>query len=242
MRNLYTLLFVFIAFASKAQLTYDKFDEKASITIGSGISFYSVIDNNISYEKYLGILTSFNITLRNNITEKQFRDFYFALNTGTINNFDINARVNELTLGWDYGLKVNKKTNYDIFIGPAPFFYFYNRQQEMPSKLSVNSSLGIVSLATVFGIKSNKISGFNYKITSRIGLLSAGVSPKNEKITKLLTPFNGFQFHFSSLVSYKCLKWADIAAEYSFQTYNITAWNKMYSISDQLMLYLIFTF
>ena len=236
------LLLLLFIIAGKAQLSNKEFEKKTSVVIGSGILFYSVLDKNISNEKYSGLLLPFTFIWSSNITDKQFRDFYFSMQTGTINNYNVDAHVNELTLGWDYGFKINNKTKYDIFLGPAPFIYYYHQHQEMPSKYYVNSNLGIVSLATVFGIKSNSLNRFNYKVTSRLGLLSLGIRPQDEKTTKILTPFNGFQFYFSALVSYKLIDWADVGIKYSFQTYNITAWDKIYSLSDQLTLNLIFTF
>jgi hypothetical protein len=242
MKTFYTILLFLFTFAGKAQISDVTVDKKMSVTVSSGISFYSVLDNNISNEKYSGTLIPFNFILMSNITDRQFRDFYFSLQTGTIKNYKVDAHVNELTLGWDYGFKINKKKAYDIFLGPSPFLYFYDRQEEISSKTYFNSDLGLITLAGVFGIKSNKLNGFNYKIKGRLGLLSVGVSPGDGNKTKILTPLNGLQFNFSALVSYKLLNWADIAFEYSFQTYNITAWNKMYSLSDQLTLNLIFTF
>lgn len=242
MKTHFTILLFLFTFAGKAQISDEKVDKKMSVTFSSGISFYSVIDKNISHEKYSGTLIPFNFKWSSNITDRQFRNFSFSMQTGTIYNFKVNAQVNELTLGWDYGFKVNKEKRYDIFIGPAPFFYFHNRQQEMPSKLYINSKLGIISLASIFGIKSNLLTRFNYNATGCLGLLSTGFNPKENQQTRILTPFNGLQFNFSALISYKLLNWADIACKYSFQTYNITVWNKVYSLSDQLTLNLIISF
>ncbi len=238
----FTILFLLFVVTGEAQLSNEKFEKEMSVEIGTGISFYSVLDKNISNEKYSGLLIPFTFIWSSNITDNQFRDFYFSMQTGTINNYTVNTNIIDLILGWDYGYKINNKAKYNIFLGPAPFIYYYHRYQEMPSKYYVNSNLGIVSLATVFGIKSNSLNKFNYNVTGRLGLLSLGVSPKDEKTTKILTPFNGFQFHFSALLSYKLLNWADVSIKYSFQTYNITAWNKIYSLSDQITLNLIFTF
>jgi hypothetical protein len=242
MKILGTILFLIIVLSGKAQHNDEKLEDKTSVIISSGISFYSVIDKNISDEKYSGTLIPIKFDWRSNITKRQFRVLYFAIQTGTIDNFTVDARINELTLGWDYGFKLNKKEQYDIFLGPAPLLYFINRQQEISSQKYFNSSLGIVSLASFFGMKSNNLDAFYYEITGRLGLLSAGVSPKEDQQTKILTLFNGLQFSFSAQAFYKVLNWADIGFEYSFQTYNITAWNKMYSLSDQLTLNLIFSF
>ena len=241
MKTLYTILLILITVAGESQTT-DNMQKKTSVIINSGISFYSVINEDISFEKYSGTLIPFNFKLYSNITERQFRSFYFAIQTGTIYNFNVDAQINEVTLGWDYGFKLNKKKQYDLFLGPATFLYFSNRTQEMPSKYYINSKLGLVSLASVFGIKSNHLTKLNYNITSRLGLLTAGFSPYEDNQTKILNPLNGFQFFISGLVSYKIIKWADIAVEYSFQVYNITAWNRAYSLSDKLMINLIFSF
>ena len=242
MKTLYSILFILIVFIGKAQLNDDKISEKTSLTISSGISYYSIIDHNISNEKYSGTLIPFKFIWTSNISDKQIRDFYYAMQTGSINNYTLAAEVNELSLGWDYRFKLNKKNQYDIFLGPAPFFYFNNRSQEMPSKLYINYNLGIISLASVLGVKSNSLNRFNYKATGRLGIVSAGFNSNENEQTKILTPFNGLQFYFSALVSYKLIDWADFAVKYSFQTYNITAWNKVYSLSDQLTLNLTFSF
>jgi len=242
MKTFFTVLFLLIFVAVQAQQNIDLNSDKVTIAIGSGLSFYSVKDLNISNEKYSGILTPINFSWSSSITDRQFRDFYFSIQTGTIHNLNIEAHVNELTLGWDYGFKLNPNKQYDLFIGPAPFFYFHNRDQPILLNYHINSNIGVISLGSVFGIKSNHLHGFNYKIDGRLGLLSASIKTEKDQITKILTPFNGFQFYFSAQTSYKLSNWADVGFKYSFQTYYVTAWNKMYSLSDQLALNLLISF
>lgn len=242
MRTFYTILFLLIFVVVEAQQNIDLDNDKVTISIGSGLSFYSVKDQNISNEKYSGVLKPISFSWSSSLTDRQFRDFYFSIQTGNIHNLSFEAHVNELTMGWDYGFKLNPNKQYDLFIGPAPFFYFHNRNQSILLNYHINSNIGIVSLGSVFGIKSNNLNGFNYKFAGRLGLLSACVNTENDRITKILSPFNGLQFFFSAQSSYKLSNWADVGFKYSFQTYYITAWNKMYSLSDQLTLNLIISF
>jgi hypothetical protein len=229
-------------FTGKAQLNDEKINDKTSLTIGSGITFYSIIDHNISKEKYSGTIVPINFIWTSTFSDKQIRELYFTLQSGSINNYTVETEIDEINLGWDYQYKINKKNKYDIFLGPAPFLYLNNRQQKMPSELYLNSKLGIISLASVFGVRSNSLNRFNYKATARLGILSAAYNSNENEQTKILTPFDGLQFYFSVLGSYKLIDWANVAVQYSFQTYNITAWDKVYSLSDQLMLNLTFSF
>lgn len=242
MKTFYTISFLLLIVVAQAQQDIFSENKRGAIAMGSGLSFYSIKDQNVSKEKYMGILTPINLSWTSLITDRQCRNFYFNLNTGKIKNNKVKADVNELTLGWDYCFNLTPQKRHTIFLGPAPFLFLHSRMQAISSYYHINSNFGVISLASIYGIKSNNKTGFNYKITGRLGLLSAAVNTGNDQITKILTPFNGLQFYFSAQSSYTLNKWAVINFKYSFQTYYITAWNKFYSLTDQLTLNLLISF
>lgn len=232
---------LFLATSSFAQ-TEEYNNTSTTLTFGSGVTIYSLIDFRLSNQKYSGAITPLQFRWSNKFNEKQFRDFTFFIQNGKIANYSITANITEMELIWDYGYKINKDKHFSLFCGPSSFLYLHNRSQLLPSLQLTGITRSIASFATVISLNGNLGKQFIYQMISRFNIIGFGFLNSHDNQSKLLTPFNAAHFYFSPSLTYYPLNCLAIEGQYAFQARSIRAWDKAQSMSDRFILNMVFKF
>ena len=223
------------------------------ITFSYGTGFYSIKDKYISDEKYSGTLPYYSAGWVRNHNKYIYRLEIAVRTSDKIKNYNVSTEITRFVLnqGFLYPLKNMSLFNKDlnIWIGPSTEFYIlYNKPDIAVSGFDyAQSYAGLISL----GFNADAIYPLNqrFRVESSLGLtlLSLGLrmvdSEENDRSpVRPLTCFSGLNSSYSLGIRFYFVSQLSIRLAYRFEFVRVSAWEKLISASDNILIGLNYTF
>jgi len=225
----------------------------AGISFEYGIGNYSLKDEYISKEKYLGKLPYFSIGWARKHNKYVYRLEMEYRNSDEIKNNNVSANITQFILnqGFLYSLKKGELFKKELFLwlGPSTeLFFFYNKQNIAVDGFDYSQSFAALFSAgiNIFGSYSLNPkflieSSLDLSVLS-FGLRSVDNEEDDQTPAKLLTLFSGLNSSFDIGIRYYIFSKLSIKAGYKFELCRISAWHPLISASDNLLIGLTYNF
>ncbi|MBN2348079.1 MAG: hypothetical protein JXJ22_04540 [Bacteroidales bacterium] len=218
-----------------------------------GLGNYTIKDEYISKEKYSGRLPYFSIGWTKGHDNYVYRLEMTLRNSDEIYNNSVSSEITQFSLnqGFLYPLKkiflFNKE--FYVWLGPSTDFFFnYNKPNIAVSGFDyAQSYAGLFSLG--FNVDGIYILSHKFQVESfiRTSALSLGWrtidnEEDDQSPVKPLTLFSGLNSSFDLGIRYYLLNTLSISVAYKLEFVRISAWEKLLSASDNLVIGLNYRF
>ena len=223
------------------------------ISLECGFGSYALKDNNISPERYEGMLPYYSLDWTRSHKKYVYKlGFYFS-QSDDINNYDVSTRIlnYKLSQGFLYPLKPFTLFNRELglWIGPTTDIFYYDNNPEIAASGFdfTNSYAALISL----GFRGDAIypisDRFSMKSSLQFSVISLGIrtvdSVDDEQSgTKPLTFASGLNGSFNLGMHYNLFSWLSMGLSYRFELTRITAWEDMLSVTNSAVLGMYFRF
>ncbi len=228
-------------------------DFPLGISVQYGLGNYSIKDKYISNEKYTGTLPFYSIGWTKGHDKYIYRLKMILRNSDQIDNYNVSTEITKLflTQGFIYHLKERSLFAHylNIWIGPSTEFLLnYNKPEIAVSGFDyAQSYAALVSLGLNVAAEYNlnhKLqleSCFSTTLVS-MGFRTVDQEEDNRSPVKPLTLFSGMSSSLDLGVRYHLFTRLSVMVAYELDEFNINAWEKIISVSDNILIGLNYRF